>query len=231
MAGFFDNILGTVSSLFRIGGPTSGVNLKNVTNNLAVRNAADSADAAITASQVNVSGDTIVLNSDATEAAADWKYTLTRPSSGMTADVTLTLPVDDGTANQVLQTDGSGNLSWASAASTSACTTRDTTTLNFGDTSPIAMVTLPANAVVERVSVIIDTTFDGTPTISVGKSGSTSKYLGSTDVDLTLAAGTRFDIRSSNAASGSTEAVIITYSAGSATVGSARIIIDYSVPA
>ena len=30
------------------------------------------------------------------------------------ADVTLKLPVADGSAGQVLQTDGSGNLSWVS---------------------------------------------------------------------------------------------------------------------
>ena len=34
----------------------------------------------------------------------------TNPSG---SDVTLTLPVDDGAANQALTTDGSGNLSWA----------------------------------------------------------------------------------------------------------------------
>lgn len=46
--------------------------------------------------------------------AAD-KITLTVPA--LAASYTLTLPVDDGTANQVLTTDGSGVLSWTSPGS------------------------------------------------------------------------------------------------------------------
>ena len=38
------------------------------------------------------------------------------------ADVQLTLPVDDGTANQYLKTDGSGALSWATVASVGGAT-------------------------------------------------------------------------------------------------------------
>lgn len=40
------------------------------------------------------------------------KVTIQAPAT-LASDYTLTLPVDDGTANQVLQTDGSGGLSWA----------------------------------------------------------------------------------------------------------------------
>lgn len=36
--------------------------------------------------------------------------------TGTTDNYTLTLPADDGTTGQVLQTDGSGNLSWSSSA-------------------------------------------------------------------------------------------------------------------
>ena len=45
------------------------------------------------------------------------------------ADLTFKLPVADGTAGQVLQTDGSGNLSWASPSS---MTLLATMTLNMG---------------------------------------------------------------------------------------------------
>tara|TARA_R100001594_G_scaffold98462_1_gene132914 strand:+ start:63 stop:695 length:633 start_codon:yes stop_codon:yes gene_type:complete len=41
-------------------------------------------------------------------------------STGSDAQVVLTLPQDDGTANQVLKTDGSGNLAWV--AQTAAAT-------------------------------------------------------------------------------------------------------------
>jgi len=42
------------------------------------------------------------------------KVTIQSPTS-LAADYTLTLPADDGTANQVLVTDGSGTLSWGNA--------------------------------------------------------------------------------------------------------------------
>ncbi|MCC6277610.1 MAG: hypothetical protein IT289_06830 [Oligoflexia bacterium] len=41
-------------------------------------------------------------------------YALIQPSAATTANYTLTLPVDDGTAGQVLTSDGSGVLSWSS---------------------------------------------------------------------------------------------------------------------
>ena len=112
----FQKIAGTQVGSFLLG--LAGVRLKNSGGNLVVRNNADSADAELTASKVNISGNDLVINSDSAGAGADWKVTLTRPSSGMTADVTLTLPVDDGSAGQVLSTDGNGVLSWASAGTT-----------------------------------------------------------------------------------------------------------------
>lgn len=227
---FWTDLIGTLRQTLRIGGST-GTTLKNSSGNLVVRNAADSADAEITASKANISGNSVVLNSDSTSTGADWKVTLQRPASGMTADVSLTLPVDDGTPNQVLQTDGTGILSWASAAATSHLTANDTTTIVFNTTSPLILFTLPANAVLDEAEVVVDTAFNGTPTLSIGISGNTSKYMGSTENDLTQAAETRFITKPGKPASGSTEALIATYSAGGASAGSARIVIRYSVPA
>lgn len=45
-------------------------------------------------------------------------YAAIQAPSSLAADYTLTLPVDDGTANQVLSTDGSGALSWTNYAVT-----------------------------------------------------------------------------------------------------------------
>jgi len=42
--------------------------------------------------------------------------------ASLAADVTLTLPSDDGTANQALMTDGSGNLTWGGALAAGAVT-------------------------------------------------------------------------------------------------------------
>jgi hypothetical protein len=224
----WSDLVGTVVSYFKIG--IGGVRLKNSSGNLLIRNTGDSGDAEITASKVNVSGNDLVLNSDAAGSGADYKITLTRPSSGMSADVTLTLPATDGSANQVLQTDGDGVLSWASAGSTSACITADTTSVAFGSSSPVTAFTLPANAVVDRVVVKVDTAFNGTaPTISVGVSGTTSKYMPATANDLTATG--EYEYHPNLTADGSTNDIIVTYSADSSSAGAARVEVHYSIPA
>jgi hypothetical protein len=223
-------IVGTLSSYFRLG--LTGPRLKDSSGNLVVRNSGDSADAAITASAVNVSGNSVVINSDAAESGADYKYTLSRPSSGMSANVTLTLPVDDGSSGQVLVTDGSGNLSFTSAGNTAPCVTVNSTTVAYNTSSPVSALTLPANAVVHSVDVIVDTAFvNGSPSMSVGISGTTSKYLGTTDVDLTAAAKTRFTTFPNEVASGSTEAIIVTLNPDTCDAGEVRVQVNYSVPA
>lgn len=226
--GIFSDLLGTLRATFKIGG-TSGVNLKNSSGNLLVRNAADSADAQLTASKVNVSGDALEINSDAAGAGADWKYTLQRPASGMAAAVTLTLPPDDGSPGQVLQTDGSGNLTFVSAGSTASSEKIDTTALAFGASSPVAMFSTGAGDIISMIEVIIDTPFNGTPSLSVGITGTTSKYLSATDVDLTAAAGTVFRVHPGLDAAG-VEALIATYAAGGASAGAARINVHYATP-
>ena len=47
------------------------------------------------------------------EASGDGTEKVTLQSQAMSSDYTLTLPTDAGTSGQVLSTDGSGNLSWA----------------------------------------------------------------------------------------------------------------------
>lgn len=227
--GLFSDLFGTTKSFFKIGG-TTGVRLKNNAGNLVVRNTGDTADTEITTSKANISGNAIDINSDAAGAGADWKYTIQRPAAGMGAAVTLTLPVDDGTAAQVLSTDGVGNLSWVSAGATGNLDHVDTTSLAFGTASPVAMFTTGAGDVIESIQVVIDTTFNGAPTMSVGITGTTSKYAGTTDIDLTAAAATVFEINPGLAAAG-VESLITTYAAGGATAGAARVLVHYSTPA
>jgi len=222
------DLLGTLKTGIKLG--LSGVLLKNSSGNLLVRNNADSADAEATVSKVNVSGEDLVINSDAAGSGADWLYTLRRPSSGMTAAVILTLPPDDGTGGQVLSTDGSGVLTWTSAGgSTASSIKQDTTTLNFGDSSPVAMFSTGAADIISKVRCVINTAFDGTPSASVGIAGTTSKYMASTELDLTAAQGTVFEVNPGIAAAGS-EALIITYSAGGASAGAARFIVEFGTP-
>lgn len=222
------DFIGTSANAFKVA--INGVLLKNSSGNLLVRNSGDSADAEITASKANISGDSLVLNSDAAGTGADRTVTIARPSSGMTANWTMTLPTGPGTAGYVFQTDGSGNTSWVAAGSTSQCMTTDTTSLAFGSSTTVSMFTLPANAVVEAVRVIIDTVFNGTPSMSVGISGSTSKYMASTQVDLTAAATTVFEVYPGKTPVGTTEALQISYTANSASAGAARVEVDFVIP-
>lgn len=225
----FGDFFGTTLSKFQIA--ISGVILKNSSGNLLVRNAADSADSAITASQLNNSGDSVVINSDAASTGADWSITLARPTTGMIANTRFQLPPNNGTANYVLQTDGSGNTTWVINSGATNQIATDTTTLAFGSTSPLSLFTLPANAIIEWIDIIVDTAFNGTPSLSIGIAGTTSKYMASTQVDLTDVASVKcYRVHPNVAASGSTEALIATYAAGSASAGSARILVNYAIP-
>ena len=228
MGNVWVDLFGTLKSSFRLG--LTGVRLKDSSGALLVRNTGDTADAAMTASQVKISGDNFEINSDAAGTAADWKYTLQRPTSGMTAAVVLTLPIDDGTPNQVLQTDGGGILSWASAGSTASNVKTDTTGLAFGTASPLSLFSTGSGDIIESVEVIVDTPFNGTPSLSIGISGTTSKYMASTEVDLTQAAATMFQVHPNLPPAG-VEALIATYAAGGASAGAARILVHTSTPA
>lgn len=227
--GLFSDLFGTTKAYFKIGG-TTGVRLKNNSANLVVRDTGDTADASLTASEVDISGNVLKINSDAAGSGADWLYTIQRPASGMTAAVTLTLPVDDGTASQVLQTDGNGVLSWVSAGTTALCDKIDTTSLAYNTSSPVTMFTTGAADIIDRIEVVVDTAFNGTSTMSVGVAGTTSKYMGTTDVDLTAAATTVFEVHPGLTAGGA-ENLIITYSAGGASAGAARVLVHYATPA
>lgn len=220
------DLRGTSLSSFLLG--LFGVRLKDSAGNLVIRNNADSADAAITASKVSVSGEVLEINSDAAGSAADWKYTIQRPTSGMTATVTLTLPIDDGTPSQVLATDGNGVLSWVSAASTASCDKKKMTSLAFGDGATVAMFSTGAGDIISSILVIVDTAFNGAaPSMSVGIAGATSKYMATGQVDLKTAGS--WEVHPDLPAAG-IEALIITYSASSSTVGAARILVTYCTP-
>lgn len=205
-------LAGTQTGSFILG--LLGVKLKNNSGSLQVRDNGDTAFADVELAKLKINDvDTVTIQA----------------SPSQTGPYTLTLPVDDGSPSQVLSTDGSGVLSWVSAASTDACWKVDSTSFVFGSTSPVTMFTLPANAVVDTVSVIIDTPFDGAPSMSVGvNGGSASKYVGSADV-LMSAAG-RYDVPNDSIPVGTTEALEITYSAGGATAGAGRVLVTYAIP-
>jgi len=211
----WSKLTGTQVGKFILG--LTGVTLKNNAGDLEVRNNADTAFASVTVDEVTVFNNTAgfgnTIKTQATQAA----------------NYTYELPLTDGTSGQVLGTDGSGVLDWVSAASTTSSWKVDSTTVAFGSGSTVSMFTLPANAVIESVVVIVDTAFDGTANLSVGISGNASKYFGSGDALLQTA--DRYEVPNQLDAVGTTEALEVAYSAGGATVGSARVLVSYAVPA
>jgi hypothetical protein len=106
----------------------------------------------------------------------------------------------------------------------------DTTSIAFGTASPLTLFTTPASAIIHKVQVVIDTPFSGgTPTLTIGIAGTTSKYMGSGQNVLT---GTAKDVYESNPGeSAASESLIATYAAGGASTGAGRILVYYSVPA
>lgn len=64
------------------------------------------------------------------QGGTDYSVTL-NPNASMTQNVTYALPADDGSSDQFLKTDGSGNLTWATPASTSGGWTDDGTVVRL----------------------------------------------------------------------------------------------------
>lgn len=234
MAGRFIDVLGSVFNKIQLGIDATAINLKSTAGKFRARNKADTADAPVIGSVIGASGDQIQLNEDAAGSGADWLMTLNRPAAGMTHALNVTLPSGDPAVGQALTVAAFAGdnitLNYSTIAAGSDKVVTDTTSLAFGTASPLTMFTMPANAIVQNVTVIIDTPFNGTPTLSVGITGTLSKYLSSTQVDLTAAATVSFEIEPGLTAVGTTEAIIATYAAGGATAGAGRILLSYCIP-
>jgi hypothetical protein len=229
------DLAATALTFFKIGLGSTAVRLKNASAILRIRNAADSADLPIVASKVSASGDDMELNEDAAASGADWKMTLRRPSSGMSEARVFVFPAGNPSVGQELYvasySGGVATLDYRTGTGGADQPATDTTTLAFGDSSPVALFTKQANALVKLITVIIDTPFNGTaPTLSIGIVGTTSKYAATSQIDLTAAAGSVFEIAPEVAATVGTEALIATYAPDSSSAGSARILIDTVVP-
>jgi len=183
----------------------------------------------VSCSNLFVYGNSVQLNAGATESGTSWKMTLARPATGMVADQTITLPAGVGATNDVVVTDGAGNWSYASIPYTANMSVHSTN-LVFGTTSPLTLLTLPANANVVKVRIHVDTAFTGGTgaTVSIGVAGTTSKYMSATQVALGTVG--IYEVNPNLVPDASTEALIATYAANSATAGSARIEIWYAVP-
>ena len=82
------------------------------------------------------------------------------PPSSIASDVTLTLPNTDGDANQYLQTNGSGALTWATVAESAEWV--DGTAVSPTGTSSVTFSSIPSNAQAIFIS------FDGLSWVTTG---------------------------------------------------------------
>lgn len=147
-----------------------------------------------------------VYDSDATQYVA-----IQTPATGsLTANYTLTLPVDDGTVDQVLKTDGSGNLSWTTitgGGSSYYQTVRDDGTdktqrgkLNFTSGSIISM-TLSDDSGNDETEVLAGIISGSISNTEIGTNAVGSDELadnGVADIDIRQSAGLSVIGRSAN---------------------------------
>ncbi|MBA3684650.1 MAG: hypothetical protein H0W72_05350 [Planctomycetes bacterium] len=207
------DLVRTMSTYFRFG----TVRLKDSSGVLEVKNAADAAYVPAAASRIDLKGST----SGETGFQA--------PATAGAANI-YTLPTADGSSGQVLQTNGSKVLAWATVATGSNADKSYTDTIAYNNSSPVTMFTPPALAHIKRVIIDVGTAFDAVaPSISVGVAGTTSRYMGTTDVDLATVG--VYEVQPCYEEDGTPEPVIITFAAGTGgTVGSAIVTVEYANP-
>ena len=117
---------------------------------------------------------TVKLNA----ATGGGSVSLSAPNSTTSnADVTLTLPVDDGDANEFLQTNGSGTLSFAVPANLGTAATASGTNLQFNSGYGSVATAYGCRAWVN---------FNGTGTVAIRASGNVSSITDNGTGDYTV---------------------------------------------
>lgn len=100
-------------------------------------------------------------------------------------------------------------------------------TLAFGASSPVVIGTPADNSVIARIAVVVTTPFNGTaPTLDIGVSGTTDKYMDQDEIDLKTA-GVYISEPFTFEATGLE--IIATYAADSSSAGAARITVEYDI--
>jgi hypothetical protein len=207
---YISDLAGTLLSGFRI-----GLNkLVSAAGVVTFRNKEDTANVAVAASEARLLG-------------ATYQTTLAPASSGQTGNLTFRMPAADGSTDQAVCTDGAGNFIFRTIATGANAVKCEDQVIAFGSASPVTVVALPAGATIQRVTCEVETAFNGTPSLSVGLVGTISKYMGTTDMDLAVAA--TYEVAPMIEEAGAVSP-IITYSAGGATIGSARISLQWVIP-
>ena len=217
---------GTTRASFNIGGPLStAIQLKLSAGALVVDNYNGSSNVGITSSTQSLSATSnqVVLGTGNT-------YQITLNSGTPTASWTATLPPTAGTSGYVLQTDGTGVLTWVAPATSAPALKNFVATVSYTSSFPVTIDTLPANAQVDHITTYNSTAWTSTSdTISVGITGNTSQWAAATDIPLSVQA--RFDVASFVPANSSAESVIVSGpSSPVSTAGTTVIEVWYFTP-
>lgn len=164
-----------MSSIFRIG----DIQIKDSSGVVEHRNASDTAYIDTATNRLHVHGD------NATDSII-----LDAPA-GLASSPIFFLPGSDGTSGQVLQTDGSGVLSFVDqgGGSLGSATVFKHQQIDFSSSdSTVTLWSSPTNNVyITSVIIIVATSASGgSPDILVGTSTDTDKYVESTEVNLLL---------------------------------------------
>jgi hypothetical protein len=213
----YQDLLGTTEQTFTISPDTDAPVLKKVAGNtLQLRNNADTDFADLVAKLMSLSGTDIVIDSDGTPIT--YRFPNTKGTDGQFWRQKA------GTPANVVEFE-------LASPSTSGAPAPDTTNLVFGTVSPLTLFTLPANAEINLVRVIIDTPWAGGTgaQLSIGVAGNTSKYVAATKINLTKPAATVYEFNPGLIPNASAENLIATYAPGGATAGAARIVVHYGV--
>ena len=213
MGRIISDLVGTLQNTFRLG----TARIKNATNVIQARNAADTANIPLTASVIAA-------------LAADGKRGGFKVAEGMSADTDYELPAADGSTGQGLVTNGSKVLSWSTLATGENAVKEQIETITWKTVSPVTIFTPPANARINKIIVDVETAFDGAASaLSVGVSGAPARYMGTTENALDAIA--IYEVEPLFEEDGTPDEIIVTFAIGAgATVGSCRVSVTYSNP-
>lgn len=209
------DLVGTLRAFFRIG----SVRLKNSAGDINVRNAADTAWKAAIAEKVGGRNVT------------DFGFNL-KAAVGSVAVVEYTMPAADAVATSndyALVSNGTGGLTWVLVVTGANTLKKQSSTVLFSSSSPVAIFTPPALATIQTIVVDVDTAFDGAPTLAVGIGGDTGKYMSTTENELGTVG--VYETSPEFQEDGSPDAIIATFVAGGATAGSCEVVVVYANPA
>jgi hypothetical protein len=211
LARFVSDLVGTLSSYFKI----NTVRLKDNSGILQVRDTGDAAFAKLDTHTLGLQG-----------SNASYQVSLTAPA-GLAADYDIALPATDGSAGQVLKTNGDGTTEWTAAVSNAELCQE----LVFDETtsSPATIFTPPANAVLTRCQIQVTVAAaGGSPTVSIGISGDADRDMDELEAQLLTAA--LYEVQPMTDVGGTPDAVILTITPDSQEFdGEARV--WYVIPA